>query len=149
MQTESLLKLKNLRSGRAVWLAGAIALSLLVAFHWYFFVQMAAALVVFTALWVPLLAVVFLLALLERAAELKLPRLKNSTDLHPARATAREVVAAMPGLGFRRRLMESFAELRSRGGKAAQVRSLEAQREWRRRENRDNDPRLRQGRRAA
>jgi hypothetical protein len=149
MDKEGLLNPEGLWSKRGALLAGLIAGAAIVGFNYAFFEQLLAALVIFTVLWAPLLAVIFLLALLERGAELWLLQLKKRGRLSTARATAREMIASMAGPVLRRRLMESFAELRLRGAKAALVRSPEPPSEWRRQENHDHDSRLPRGQRAA
>ena len=86
MDKQGLLNPQGLSNKRGALLAGALAGSILAALHPFFFEQMLAALVIFTATWVPLLATAFLLAVAVGASERGISLVKDGVEALPQAA---------------------------------------------------------------
>jgi hypothetical protein len=83
---QGLLNPDDLWNRRGAWLAGVLAACAVVGFHYLYVEQMLAALALFTAVWLPLLSLAFLIALAERAGEIGLARLWRALRTLPEAA---------------------------------------------------------------
>lgn len=147
MDKQGLLNNRGLWNKRGALLGGAIAGGALVGFNYFYFQEMLAALVLFTAVWLPLLTVAFLLAVFERAGEMGYLRLS-------------EAFAALHG-AVRRRLgpaqwealwqgwSQAYEQWSTRGVGLAEARAVVRIEQARRRLERMNGTAVRRYRRAA
>lgn len=101
MDREGLLNSEGLWNKRGILLGGSIALAAIVGFNYFFFEQMLGALGLFAVAWLALLTAVFVLVLVERAAEWGFVRLA-------------EVLGPLPAVVRRLRVHAHFSALRER-----------------------------------
>ncbi|MDE3136056.1 MAG: hypothetical protein KGL59_05755 [Acidobacteriota bacterium] len=91
MDKQGLLNPHGLWNKRGAWLGGAVAGGALIGFNYFYFEEMLAALVLFIAVWLPLLLAAFLLATFELAGESSFVRLSQAVD--SLKREARRLVA--------------------------------------------------------
>lgn len=109
MDREGLLNSRGLWNKRGVVLGGSIALAAIVGFNYFFFEQMLGALGLFAVAWLALLAAVFVLVLIERAAELGFARLVEALAPVPTAIGLSQIPTRVSAQG--RRLAEILAPL--------------------------------------
>ncbi len=88
LDKQGLLNPRGLWNKRGAWLGGVVAGGALVGFNYFYFEEMLAALVLFIAVWLPLLLAAFLLATFELAGEVGFLRSDGSGQRTAARRTA-------------------------------------------------------------
>ena len=107
MDKQGLLNSRGLWNKRGAWLGGAVAGGALIGFNYFYFEEMLAALVLFIAVWLPLLFAAFLLATFELAGQFSVIRLSPALD--SLKREARRRFAAARWDVVRQRLSEAFA----------------------------------------
>ena len=147
MDKQGLLNTRGLWNKRGALLGGAIAGGALVGFNYFYFEEMLAALVLFTAVWLPLLAAAFLLAVFERAGEIGYLRLSETFVTVP-RAVWRRLGPA-PGTVLWQHWSQAYAQWSNRGMGVAEARAVIRMEKARRRLERMNGPAIRHYHRAA
>jgi hypothetical protein len=80
LDKQGLLNPHFLWNKRGAWLGGAVAGGVLVGFNYFYIEEMLAALVLFVAVWLPLLVAAFLLAAFELAGEFSILRISQALD---------------------------------------------------------------------
>jgi hypothetical protein len=118
LDKQGLLNPRGLWNKRGAWLGGAVAGGALVGFNYFYFEEMLAALVLFIAVWLPLLLAAFLLATFELAGEASLLRLSEALGALPR--AARRRLAPLRWVVLRQRMSEVFLP------RAGEVRLAEA-----------------------
>lgn len=147
MDKQGLLNNRGLWNKRGALLGGAIAGGALVGFNYFYFQEMLAALVLFAAVWLPLLTVAFLLAVFERAGEMGYLRLSEAL-VALQRAVRRRLGPALWGPQWNSWL-QAYQQWNSRGMGQAEARAVVRIEQARRRLERMNCTPVRRYRRAA
>jgi len=121
LDNQGLLNPRGLWNKRGAWLGGVVAGGALVGFNYFYFEEMLAALVLFIAVWLPLLLAAFLLATFELAGEVGFLRLTEAVSVLP-RAARRRLAPARWAV-LRQRLSEAFLP-RTSGVRLAEARTV-------------------------
>ena len=119
LDKQGLLNSQGLWNRRGALIVGTIGGCAFVGFNYFYFEEMLAAWVLFTAVWLPLLTAAFLLVVLERALE-------RGLDL---RARHRQRVGELGGeLGLRLQHVTGVARRLERGGDRGEAQGFEGNR---------------------
>jgi hypothetical protein len=137
LDKQGLLNTRGLWNKRGAWLGGAVVVGALVGFNYFYFEEMLAALVIFIAVWLPLLLAAFLLATLELAGEASILRLSEAAGALPR--VARRQFAPIRWAILRQRLSEAFLP-RTSGMRLAEARTVSRIDQARRRLERASGP---------
>jgi hypothetical protein len=122
LDKQGLLNSQGFWNRRGALIVGTIGGCALVGFNYFYFEEMLAAWVLFTAVWLPLLTAAFLLVVLERAGEIGFLRLSEGFYALP-RAAGRRLGPAQWG-ALRRQLSGTLSQWGSREMGVAEVRTV-------------------------
>lgn len=147
MDKQGLLNTRGLWNKRGALLGGAIAGGALIGFNYFYFEEMLAALVLFAVVWLPLLAVAFLLAAFERAGEIGY--LHSSEKFSDLSRTALHRFRPAQWAAFRQRWSQGYLQWSNRGMGVAEARAVTRMEQARRRLEQMNAAALRRYRRRA
>ena len=115
-------KLPGRWTRRTLWIAAAVAGTALVAWNYYFFEQLFAAVILYSAVTIPILMLVFVLVLAEEAGMQGLtrvgrrfPLLHHGLDVPLARPLGKQGPAPIRPLAFGPRLIREFHKVSRTG----------------------------------
>jgi hypothetical protein len=122
MDQNGLASREGVRIKRGIWIGAAVAAAAVVVWNYYFFEQLFAAYFVFLMLFVPVLALVFVLVLAEQAGELaiawtekSIPMLRRTLKAPLAKPLGDRQRARVRPLALAPRLMRELQKMNKSG----------------------------------